>query len=73
MSLKQTNPAEFKRIRNLMKQLNFGLLYGMGYKTLWFRLFSDNFLYTMEEVKAMHATWHKTFPAIKIIIGCYGK
>ena len=30
MDLKNTNPKEFKRIRNFM----FGLLYGMGYKTI---------------------------------------
>ena len=65
MSLKQTEPKEFKRIRTLMKALNFGLLYGMGPETLWLNLLTDNLNYSREEVTKMHKTWHNTFSEIR--------
>ena len=35
--LKETDPSKYKKIRNSMKTVNFGLQYGMGAQTLWKR------------------------------------
>lgn len=37
MALKNSDPKQFKSIRNAMKPVNFGKIYGMGVKTLWDR------------------------------------
>ena len=37
IEFKETNPKEFKQIRNSMKPVNFGKTYGMGAQTLWQR------------------------------------
>lgn len=65
MALKETDPKEFKRIRTLMKALNFGLLYGMGPAKLWEKLGEQNMYYSHKEVEEMYKTWHNTFPEVR--------
>nr|BBN51388.1 DNA polymerase I [Halimeda borneensis] len=64
MALKQTNPSEYKKIRNPMKAVNFGLLYGMGVETLWKRFISLGYNYTKEEVRHIHKVWTDTYSGI---------
>lgn len=65
MELKETDPAEFKQIRNSMKAVNFGLIYGMGPQTLWGRLLTQNQAVSFQEAQRLHRTWFNTFPKIQ--------
>lgn len=65
MLLKQTEPKEFKRIRNSMKPVNFGKIYGMGAQTLWQRFLTLGQTMTFDEANNLHYAWDKTFPQIQ--------
>ena len=56
MQLKQTDPKEFKRIRNSMKPVNFGKIYGMGPQTLWERFLTLGQTMTFEQANHLHST-----------------
>lgn len=64
IEFKETNPKEFKRIRNSMKPVNFGKIYGMGAQTLWQRFLSLGQNMNFDEANNLHCTWDKTFPQI---------
>ena len=64
MALKQTDPIKFKQIRDSMKPVNFGKVYGMGPQTLWRRFLSLGENKTFDEAQALHAKWDQTFPEI---------
>nr|AYC64085.1 hypothetical protein [Johnson-sea-linkia profunda] len=64
MAFKQTDPQEYKKTRTPMKSVNFGLLYGMGAKTLWIRLISQGNTYTQAQVQHIHNVWTKTYTGI---------
>lgn len=68
ISLKTEDPARFKEMRNPMKAVNFGLLYGMGAQTLWKTLLIQNHPMLFEYAKELHSTWHKTFPQIQVFV-----
>ena len=65
LEFKQTNPKEFKNLRNSMKPVNFGKTYGMGPQTLWQRFLELGFNMSYEEAKALHRGWDQAFPKIK--------
>lgn len=62
MTLKTEDPARFKSIRNPMKAVNFGLIYGMGSRTLWKRLLNQNIPF--EDAQRIYNTWKETFSQI---------
>nr|YP_009519211.1 hypothetical protein [Caulerpa verticillata]AYC65063.1 hypothetical protein [Caulerpa verticillata] len=65
METKKTEPKEFKKMRNEMKPVNFGKVYGMGVQTLWDRFLSLGNNITLEKAQHLHSTWDSTFPLIK--------
>nr|YP_009518870.1 hypothetical protein [Boodleopsis pusilla]AYC64836.1 hypothetical protein [Boodleopsis pusilla] len=65
MTLKQTDSKQFKRIRNSMKPVNFGKIYGMGPQTLWQRFLSLGQNMTFDEAQSLHLSWDQTFPQIQ--------
>ena len=65
MALKQTDSKQFKRIRNSMKPVNFGKIYGMGPQTLWERFLSLGHNMTFDEAEQRWRKWDETFPQIQ--------
>ena len=64
--LKDVDPSEYKKIRNSMKTVNFGLQYGMGPQSLWKRLLSQGDVVDFSTAKNYHLIYHRTFPSIDL-------
>nr|YP_009306361.1 hypothetical protein [Caulerpa cliftonii]AOP19265.1 hypothetical protein [Caulerpa cliftonii] len=59
---KTVNPNGFKKLRNLMKNVNFGMVYLMGVKSLFQRLIEWGIDY--DKVESVHRAWRNTFNAL---------
>lgn len=63
-ALKETSPDLFKQVRKLAKKLNFGLVYGMSYKTLQKNLEMGDIFQDLSKTKKEFYMWHNTYKSI---------